>query len=462
MEGEDGVPSINTSLLMLELSKDEERLHKAIREFMSSPSEEPGTCGECGHQLTVDNYVLHHSIHLEDVKQAKLKLLYSPRKRSDEDEEEEEEDDEARMEWSADEPTKEEKKEEEVETAGPASLPPTPPPEKESVEQEIDKLQQDQRRISQGITSFMEKMQRGTKQVDCSECEDSLTIVSLVPHFQKHIQDLHEQIESLVKKKNENKRKLEPSKKETPRKKLKESRPTPAKNKSISVMESKERLGSDEERKKMYKRIYGRKKYQYKINRRAEDVKVSEEEIDAEIAKEKAKYSGQPILAGDPAETANMSPGELLRSFVQFGSKEYKHEFKKARDRLYKRKLRVLRMKGIMDNSAALDIPRADIEVEMLSRYSANRNIKTEEKMDSDPVQEGSEDHKNILEEDLELSLDVDDVGELFKGAETIMGDTSMATLVSEITDENTMQSILTDIVVKTTLEEGVQSQIIL
>ena len=66
------------------------------------------------------------------------------------------------------------------------------------------------------------------------------------------------------------------------------------------------------------------------------------------------------------------------------------------------------------------------------------------------------------MEEDLELSLDVDDVGELFKGAETIMGDTSMATLVSEITDENTMQSILTDIVVKTTLEEGVQSQIIL
>ena len=285
---------------------------------------------------------------------------------------------------------------------------------------------------------------------------------SLVPHFQKHIQDLHEQIESLVKKKNENKRKLEPAKKESPRKKLKESRPTPAKTKSISSEENKERLGSEEERKKMYKRIYGRKKYQYKINRRAEDVKVSEEEIDAEIAKEKAKYSGQPLLAGDPAETAKMSPGELLRSFVQFGSKEYKHEFKKARDRLYKRKLRVLRMKGIMDNTAALDIPRADIEVEMLSRYSANRNVKTDDKPDSETVQEAPEDQKIVLEEDLELSLDVDDVGELFKGAETIMGDTSMATLVSEITDENTMQSILTDIVVKTTLEEGVQSQIIL
>ena len=457
------MPSINTSLLMLELSKDEERLHRAIRDFMAGSSQAPGTCGECGHQLTVDSFVLHHSIHLEDVKQAKLKLLYSPHKRSEDNEEEAEE---ARMEWSADEPKKELKEEEETETAGPARLPPTPPPEKETVEQEIDKLQQDQRRISQGITAFMEEIQRGTKQVECSECEASLTILNLVPHFQKHIQDVHEQIESLVKKKNDNKRKLEP-RKETPRKKMKESRPTPAKTKSNSPEENKERLGSDEERKKMYKRIYGRKKYQYKINRRAEDVKVSEEEIDAEIAKEKAKYSGQPLLAGsDPEQTANMSPGELLRSFVQFGSKEYKHEFKKARDRLYKRKLRVLRMKGIMDNTAALDIPRSDIEVEMLSRYSASRNVKTEpeDKLDGDDsVQEVAEDHKIVgLEEDLELSLDVDDVGELFKGAETIMGDTSMATLVSEITDENTMQSILTDIVVKTTLEEGVQSQVIL
>ena len=33
-------------------------------------------------------------------------------------------------------------------------------------------------------------------------------------------------------------------------------------------------------------------------------------------------------------------------------------------------------MQGIMDNSAALDIPRADIEVEMLSRYTASRNVK--------------------------------------------------------------------------------------
>ena len=218
-------------------------------------------------------------------------------------------------------------------------------------------------------------------------------------------------------------------------------------------MEDKERIGSEDERKKMYKRIYGRKKYQYKINRRVEDVTVTEDEIDAEIAKEKAKYSGQP-LAGDMAESTNLSPGEMLRNFVQFGCKEYKHEFKKARDRLYKRKLRVLRMQGIMENSAALDIPRSDIEVEMLSRYTANRTIKTEEIKEPEPANEVL---RNALEDDLELSLDVEDVGELFKGAETIMGDTSISTLVSEITDENTMQGILTDIVVKTTLEEGVQ-----
>ena len=343
----------------------------------------------------------------------------------------------------------------------PPRLPPTPPPEKESVEQEIDKLQQDQKRISQGIASFMDKMQRGARQLECSECQDTVTMINLVSHFQKHILDLHQQIETLVKKKSENKRKLEPVKRETPRKRLKESRPQIARPKSSGKEEyndAKERLGSDEERKKMYKRIYGRKKYQYKINRRVEDVTVTEDEIDAEIAKEKAKYSGQP-LTGDMAESANLSPGEMLRNFVQFGSKEYKHEFKKARDRLYKRKLRVLRMQGIMENSAALDIPRSDIEVEMLSRYTANRNVKTEEVKESKPSHEDTEVPKNVLEDDLELSLDVEDVGELFKGAETIMGDTSISTLVSEITDENTMQSILTDIVVKTTLEEGVQNQ---
>ena len=34
----------------------------------------------------------------------------------------------------------------------------------------------------------------------------------------------------------------------------------------------------------MYKRVYGRRKYQYRIQNRSEDVKVTDEEIDAEIA----------------------------------------------------------------------------------------------------------------------------------------------------------------------------------
>merc|ERR1712155_150325 len=86
----------------------------------------------------------------------------------------------------------------------------------------------------------------------------------------------------------------------------------------------------------------------------------------------------------------SVSPQELLRNFVQFGSKEYKHEFKKARDRLYKRKLRVLRTQGIMDTSAALDIPRADIEVEMLSRYTANKTVQAEmEKRDAESADTG-------------------------------------------------------------------------
>ena len=181
----------------------------------------------------------------------------------------------------------------------------------------------------------------------------------------------------------------------------------------------------------MYKRIYGRKKYQYRIRNCAEDVKVSEEEIDAEIAKENAKYSGHPssgmLSPGGSDHGTSVSPQELLRNFVQFGSKEYKHEFKKARDRLYKRKLRVLRTQGIMDNSAARDIPLADIEAEMLSRYTANKTVQAGmEKRDTEsadtsetaetvpePSSEGGvmyevrvETETSVLLEDLELRLD--------------------------------------------------------
>ena len=82
----------------------------------------------------------------------------------------------------------------------------------------------------------------------------------------------------------------------------------------------------------MYKRIYGRKKYQYRIKNCSENVTVSEEEIDAEIAKENAKYTGIPTSGsvGDTDYSLTLSPSEMLRNYVQFGSKEYKHEFKKV------------------------------------------------------------------------------------------------------------------------------------
>jgi len=248
---------------------------------------------------------------------------------------------------------------------------------------------------------------------------------------------------------------------------------------SSSDCEAKSRIGTEEERKKMYKRIYGRKKYQYRIKNKNENVTVSEEEIDAEIAKEKSKFSGQPSsgsngLLGDPGQS--LTPGEMLRQFVSFGSKEYKHEFKKARDRLYKRKLRVLRTQGIMDNSAALDIPRADIELEMLSRYTANKSA--ELKLDRDKDDDINDADRNpqppnctdedsnpevanfnfeniqksipvvqeiqvksettMLEDDLELGLDNVEMGELMAEAQSMMGFDSMLDIVSAVQNVQT------------------------
>ena len=177
----------------------------------------------------------------------------------------------------------------------------------------------------------------------------------------------------------------------------------------------------------------------------------------------------------------SVSPQELLRNFVQFGSKEYKNEFKKARDRLYKRKLRVLRTQGIMDNSAALDIPRADIEVEMLSRYTANKTVQAEmEKRDAesadtgetaDPAPEPSSEggggvmhevrvktETSVLEEDLELSLDNVDMGELFAEAQSMLGDTTMSEIVSAVKAEQpaALPTSFMDTIIRTTLDEGV------
>ena len=98
-------------------------------------------------------------------------------------------------------------------------------------------------------------------------------------------------------------------------------------------------------------------------------------------------------------------------------------------------------------NSAALGIPRADIEVEMLS-YTAKKNVKAEmEKRDSESADTGetaetapepSSDDGGVmhevrvktetsgLEKDLELSLDKVD-SELFADAQSMLGDTTMS-----------------------------------
>ena len=134
-----------------------------------------------------------------------------------------------------------------------------------------------------------------------------------------------------------------------------------------------------------------------------------------------------------------------------------------------------------MDNSAALDIPRADIEVEMLSRYTANKTVQAEmEKRDAEsadtgetaetapePSSEGGggvmhevrvKTETSVLEEDLELSLDNVDMGELFAEAQSMLGDTTMSEIVSAVKAEQpaALPTSFMDTIIKTTLEEGV------
>ena len=129
-----------------------------------------------------------------------------------------------------------------------------------------------------------------------------------------------------------------------------------------------------------------------------------------------------------------------------------------------------------MDNSAALDIPRADIELEMLNRYNANNKmIKTETKDQEDGDTKPAlhevkvKTENNMLEEDLELSLDNVDMGELFAEAQSMLGDATMSDLViNQSESSNQPESILpdiqntddvvnnfTEVIVNTTLEEG-------
>ena len=65
-------------------------------------------------------------------------------------------------------------------------------------EPKIDKLQEEQKRISKEITSFMALFQKGIPQLQCSECQEVVTQVTIVNHYKKHITELNGQIESLV------------------------------------------------------------------------------------------------------------------------------------------------------------------------------------------------------------------------------------------------------------------------
>ena len=139
----------------------------------------------------------------------------------------------------------------------------------ETIETKINKLQENQKRLSRDIVEFMSKFQRGAKTLECSEC---VTMATIVGHFKAHINGLSRKIEVLMMAKRDNKRKHERGRDESQKKKMREasSRPrTPIKSALPASIggpsgggDGKPRIGTEEERKKMYKRIYGRKKYQ--------------------------------------------------------------------------------------------------------------------------------------------------------------------------------------------------------
>ena len=147
-----------------------------------------------------------------------------------------------------------------------------------------------------------------------------------------------------------NKRSRSHSKEDSPKKKIRETlpkAPAPLSHRSggssAKEVNTKLREGSEEEKNKRSQN-----------ENIVKEVRVSEDSMSAEN-KEKKK-------------------GAKLCNLSEHNSPEYKHEFKKARDRLYKRKLRELRAKGIMSKDAAQNIPKADIEVEMLVRYKDKAN----------------------------------------------------------------------------------------
>merc|ERR1719427_215618 len=403
---DDAIPSIPTEMLIEELDNEEKRLTQDIMLFIDNMGDQfqKLPCTECGQSLTKDTFIMHYKAHVTSIQKAKEKLVngLSLLKRDN---------------LLKDSMTTDNKPKPPTIENYPNSIFPTPPqidgPGQVEIEisdeVKINKLQEEQKRISKDIVAFMSLFQKGVQELQCSECQEILTQITIVEHFKKHIMDLNREIEELVYEKKELKRKQDQEMKDPQRKKAKPSQkesseqgislrnlPNNKINKTESFLDNvRPRMGIDssstrnppprsreDERKKIYKRLYGRKKYQYRINNFNEDVKVSEEEIDAEIAKSKAKYDGygQPIAALDALmlnrdSSETFTARQLLQTFVQSGSKEYKHEFKKARDRLYKRKLRIMRLNG--GSIGSLDIPKTDIEIEMLSRYSSNK-IKVE------------------------------------------------------------------------------------
>ena len=450
-DGDDVIPTIPLSLKPL-LVYDEKRINESIASFLGGGAIS-GECSECGHSLTSDNYVLHYGLHLEEIQKAKKNLGEEEKMKAEEElkfeiEKGEELDAPDTSSVTYEEPT-------------PPSTPPLQDPKsasksssreesspvkqhdqeflkpEDTVEFRINNLQEKQKKLGNDIVVFMKQFQRGAQTLECPECYETLIGSTSVRHFRSHINDLNTEIEALMLNKRDNKRSRSQSKDMSVRKKMRETTPKipvpesrPAGGSIASEVQSKSRVGTEEERKKMYKRIYGRKKYQYRIQNRVDEVWVSEEEIDAEIKKEEAKYAGTGA-ASTSGSSSGLTTGEQLRHYVEHNSQEYKKEFKKARDRLYKRKLRELRNKGIMNNDAAMNIPNADIEVEMLVRYTANSTVNVKTEMETDVKEPKTETplhevrvkvETSILSDDLGLNLDDLNMGELFGDTEN-MGD---------------------------------------
>ena len=126
--------------------------------------------------------------------------------------------------------------------------------------------------------------------------------------------------------------------------------------------DNKSMIGTEEERKKMKKKITARKKYHVMKENPNGKVEVSEEEIDAEIKKMIAKLSGSDV-------PVSSSSGEMLKSYVQYDSEEYKLEKKRAGDRLRTRKKCELKIEGKNYDSSLHKATIAEIEAEMLASY---------------------------------------------------------------------------------------------